>query len=50
METRYFDQKIQQKKLAIQIFCALIENTFLVCNNVLRIEFSTLKIIDIMLT
>ena len=50
METRYFDQKIQQKKLAIQIVCALIENTFIVCNNVLRIEFSTLKIIDIMLT
>ena len=50
METRYFNQKIQQKKLAIQIYCALIENSFLLWNNVLRIEFSTLKIIDIMLT
>ena len=38
MESRYFNQKIQQqKKVAIQIFCALIENTFIVCNNVLRI-------------
>ena len=37
METWYFNQKIQQKKFSIQIFFELIENSFLVCNNVLKI-------------